>query len=188
MKVEVGCRKTPSQVSHDKPHHVSSNNLKEFPPLQNRYSALYIEQDRLHEVNALDHSSSYIPQQRLEPASSAQKIDLDFVQFPKSFPRLVVGQPRLKITETQQVSTSVNLASFEKLKEKVVSAQHVLDGEMPQSVTRIEAIQQFEVSSNSIPIDNLIGKPISGQANIMGVEMAKGVDKLPCARFQFTVS
>ena len=92
------------------------------------------------------------------------------------------------MVENQQLSTFVNLASFEKLKEKVVSAQHVLDGEMPQSVTRIEAIQQFEVSSNSIPIDNLIGKPISGQANIMGVEMAKGVDKLPCARFQFTVS
>ena len=64
--IEVGHRKTSSQVNHDKPHYVASNSLKEFPPLQNRYSTLYVEQDRPNEVNVLDHSSSHLPQQRLE--------------------------------------------------------------------------------------------------------------------------
>ena len=88
-------------------------------------------------MNALDHSSSHLPEQRLEMVSSSQKMDLHSIQLPKSFSRLVVGQPPLKITENQQVSTSVNLASVEKLKEKVVSTPHILDVEMPQSVTRV---------------------------------------------------
>ena len=66
-----------TQVSHDKPHHVSINNLKEFPSLQKKYSALHVEQDGSPvEVNALDHSLSHLPQKRLEPNSSSQKTNL----------------------------------------------------------------------------------------------------------------
>ena len=61
---EVGQRKTASHVCLDKPHHVSINSLNEFPPLQNRYSTLHEEDDRSHEVNTLDHPSSYPSQQR----------------------------------------------------------------------------------------------------------------------------
>ena len=82
----------------------------------------------------------------------------------------------------------VNLASFENLKEKVVSSQHTVDVEMPQSITRIEANQQFNVSVNSIPFDKLKGKPGFGQPDIMGVEMDQGVDKLSWVGFEFTVS
>ena len=32
---------------------------------------------------------------------------------------------------------------------------------------------------NLIPFDKLIGKPIFGQSNIMGIEMVQGVDNLP---------
>ena len=52
----------------------------------------------------------------------------------------------------------------------------------------IESNQQIDVSVNSIPFEKLIGKPVSGQSNIMGFEMAQGVDKLPCVGFQFIVS
>ena len=54
----------------------------------------------------------------------------------------------------------------------------------------IETNQQIDidVSGSSVPFDNLVGKPTSSQSNMMGVEMAQGVDKLPCAEYQFTVS
>ena len=136
----MGRKNTYSQVYQDKPHHVSINNLKEFPSLQKKYSALHVEQDGSPvEVNDLDHSSSHLPQQRLNPGSSSQKTNLHSMHLPKSFLRLVVGQPTLKIAENQQLLTSINLASFENLKEKVVSSQHTVDVEMPQSITRIEA-------------------------------------------------
>ena len=108
----------------------------------------------------------------------------------KSFPRLVVGQPPLKIVENQQLllPTSVNLVSSEKSKQKVVYTQHMLGVEMPQSVTRSGANQQLQVSGNSNIVDNLSSQLVSGQPNSMGLEKAKGVDKLPCARFQFTIS
>ena len=63
----------------------------------------------------------------------------------------------MKIAENQQLSTFVNLASSEKLKGKVISTQHTTDVEMPQNVMGIEANQRFEVSINSILVDNLIG-------------------------------
>ena len=53
------------------------------------------------------------------------------------------------------------MASSEKLKGKVVSNQHIIDVEMPQSVMGIDANQQFDVSINSIPFDKLIGNPVS---------------------------
>ena len=45
-----------------------------------------------------------------------------------------------------------------------------------------------DVFINSVPFDKHVGKPISSQSSIMGVEMAQGVYKLPCAGFKFTVS
>ena len=185
---EVGHKKTSSHVSHDKPHHVSINNLKEFPPLQNRYSTLHVEEDRSNELNTSDQPSSHLSQQRFNSGFSSQKTDLLSTQLPKSFPILVVGQLPLKIIENQQLIPFVNLASSEKLKGKVVSAQDITDVEMPPSVMGIKANQQIDVSVNSLPFDKLVGKPISSQSNIMGVEMAQGVDKLPCVGFQFTVS
>ena len=188
--IEVGCRKTPSQVYHDKPHHVASSSLKEFPPLQNRYSTLYVEQDRPNEVNVLDHSSPHLPQQRLDSVSSLEKTDLHSIQLLKSFPRLVVGQPPLKIVENQQLSlpTSINLVSSEKSKQKVVDTQHMLGVETPQSVTSSEANQQLQVSSRSNQVDNLSRQLVSGQPNCLGLEKAKGIDKLPCDGLQFTAS
>ena len=83
----------------------------------------------------------------------------------------------------------VNLASSDKLNEKVAFApQDTTDVEMPQSVTGIDANQQFNVSVNSIPFDKLKGKPGFGQPDIMGVEMDQGVDKLSWVGFEFTVS
>ena len=78
---------------------------------------------------------------------------------------MLVGQPPFEIAENQPLFAYVNLASFEKLKEKVVSTQHTMDVEIPQSEMGIEAKQEFEVSVNLIPIDNLIRKPVSAQSN-----------------------
>ena len=96
----------------------------------------------------------------------------------------------MKIVENQQLTPKVNLDSSEKLKGKVVSAQDITDVEMPPSVMGIEANQQIDidVSSSSVPFDKLVGKSTSSQSNMMGVEMDQGVDKLPCAGYQFTVS
>ena len=60
--IEVGHKKTSSHVSPNKPQHVTINTLKEFPPLQNRYTALHVEEDCSHKLNTLDQSSSYLPQ------------------------------------------------------------------------------------------------------------------------------
>ena len=158
---------------------MSINNLKEFPPLQNRYSTLQVEEDRSHEVNISDQPTHY-----------SQKIDLLSTKLPETFPKLIVGQPPLKIVENQQLTPKVNLDSSEKLKGKVVSAQDITDVEMPPSVMGIEANQQIDidVSGSSVPFDKLVGKSTSSQSNMMGVEMDQGVDKLPCAGYQFTVS
>ena len=181
--IEVGHRKTSSQVNHDKPHYVASNSLKEFPLLQNRYSTLYVEQDYPKEVNVVDHSSSYLPQQRLDSVSTSEKTDLHSSQLPNSFPRLVVGQPPLKIVENQQLvlSTSANLVSSEKLKQKVVDTQHMLDVEMPQSGTTSGENQQLQAFSNSNLVDDLSGQLVSGQPSNLGLD-------IPCDGFQFTVS
>ena len=176
---EVGHRKVSSQLSYDKRHQVSINNLKEFPPLQNRYSTLQVEEDRSHEVNISD-----------QPTHFSQKTDLLSTKLPETFPKLIVGQPPLKIVENQQLTPKVNLDSSEKLKGKVVSAQDITDVEMPPSVMGIEANQQIDidVSGSSVPFDKLVGKSTSSQSNMMGVEMAQGVGKLPCVEYQFTVS
>ena len=125
---------------------------------------MYVEQDCSHEVNVLDHSSSHLPQQRLDLVSSLEKTDLQSIQLLKAFPRLVVGQPPLKIVENQQLSlpTSDNLVSSEKSKLKVVDTQHMLGVEMPQSVTISGANRQLEVFGNSNPVNNLSRKLVSG--------------------------
>ena len=177
---EVGHRKVSSQVSYDKRHQVSINNLKEFPPLQNRYSTLQVEEDRSHEVNISGQSLTHF----------SQKTDLLSTKLPETFPKLVVGQPPLKIVENQLLTPNGNLDSSEKLKGKVVSAQDNTDVEMPPSVMGFEANQQIDIDvhGSSVPFDKLVGKSTSSQSNMMGVEMAQGVDKLPCAGYQFTVS
>ena len=48
------------------------NNLKEFPPLQNKYSTLHVEEDRSHEVNTSDHPSSHLSQRRFNSSFSSQ--------------------------------------------------------------------------------------------------------------------
>ena len=120
----------------------------------------------------------------------SQKTDLLSTKFPETFPKLVVGQPPLKIVENQLLTPNGNLDSSEKLKGKVVSAQDITDVEMPPSVMGIEANQQIDidVSGSSVPFDKLVGKSTSSQSNMMGIEMAQGVDKLPCVGFQCIVS
>ena len=88
------------------------------------------------------------------------------------------------------MTPKVNLDSFEKLKGKVVFAQDITDVEMPTSVMGFEANQQIDIDvhGSSVPFDKLVGKSTSSQSNMMGVEMAQGVVKLPCVGYQFTVS
>ena len=57
-------KKTPPRVSLNKPTQVPINNMQEFPPLQNTYNALQIEEESSQEVNNVDHSSFHLPQQR----------------------------------------------------------------------------------------------------------------------------
>ena len=54
------------------------------------------------------------------------------------------------MVENQQLSTFVNLASFEKLKEKVGSTQSTMDVEMPQSVGNSGLIYAMEAFSRGI--------------------------------------
>ena len=70
--IEVRHKKTYLHVTQDKPPHVSINNLKEFPPLKNRYRTLHVEEDHSHEVNTSDQPSSHLSQQRFNSSFSSQ--------------------------------------------------------------------------------------------------------------------
>ena len=154
-------KKTPPRVSLNKPTQVPINNMQEFPPLQNTYNALQMEEESLEELNNGGHLSFH-PPQKLKSDSSSQKIVQHSIQFDTSFPKLVVGQPPIKIAENQQIlvmSTNSDLSN--KLKGKVASNLQVYLDMIKGQPVDIEINQehihvgfQFTVTQDPLTIQN----------------------------------
>ena len=153
--------KTHPRISLNKLTQVPINNMQDFPPLQNTYNALQMEEESLEELNNGGHLSFH-PPQKLKSDSSSQKIVQHSIQFDSSFPKLVVGQPPIKIAENQQpLVMSTNLDISNKLKENVASNLQVdsdkskgqpRDMEMNQE--HIHAGFQFTVTQDPLTIQN----------------------------------
>ena len=107
----VGNRKTSLNALSSKTRQVQSNNLQEFPPLQNKYSILQQEDE--------------VPQEPL--ATSSLVLSKSNTCFPmttmvsKSSSQLIKGQPTIKIIQEPQLSFPIKTISSKKLKEKEIT-------------------------------------------------------------------
>ena len=114
-------KKTPAHVSLNKLAQVPINNMQEFPPLQNTYNALQMEDESLEELKNGGHLSFHPPQN---------------LKFDTSFPKLVVGQPPIKIVEEQQ--NLVMPTNLDRSKENVASKLQVVSDKPKEQPRDIE--------------------------------------------------
>ena len=137
-------KKTPPRVSLNKLTQVPINNMQEFPPLQNTYNALQMEDESLEELKKGAHLSFHPPQK---------------LKFDTSFPKLVVGQPPIKIAEEQQnLVMPTNLDISNKSKENVASNLQVDSDKSKEQPRDIEMNHEHNHAGFQFTQDPLISQ------------------------------